>query len=172
MKKFAIKILINALDLFDDIILSKLSPQWVKDVATVTLNRLKLFGAALTDSDPNNKAQIERIARQTLLSSEFKNLERNLTLQLVEKMDNPKLGKVILDTDALRMQMLSALGDDDLNNAEQLKKVLESFLKSEDFDSIAITFAELLAEKYAKNETMRLFIINLVESLVNSDDAQ
>lgn len=170
MKKFAIKILVQAIDLFDDMIIARLSPEWVKNLAALTIKRIKMFGIALSDSDPNNKAQIEKIARETLLSREFQDLEKALTARLVEKISNPKIGKVILDTDALRLQMLAAFGDDNMNNGEQLKAVLEGFVKSEDFDSMAITFAELLADKYAKNETMKLFIINLVTSLVNSDD--
>lgn len=170
MKNFVIKILTGALDLFSDIIVTRIPSEWVKQLVSMTTKRLLLFGEALTDSDPNNKEQVERIAKETLLSPEFQELEKQLTLNLIEKIPNPKLGKVILDTDALRLQLFATLGDNDPNNAEQLKATFEAFLKSEEFDSMAITFAELLAEKYAKNPATQQFIVGLVTSLVNSDD--
>lgn len=170
MKKFAIKILVSALNLFSGTIVSLIPSEWVKRVAELSIVRLKLFGEALVDADPNDKDQIEKIARETLVSPEFQNLERQLTLEVVSKIPNVKLGNVLLGTENLRLQFFAVLGDDNKDNGVQIKELFESFLKSEEFDTMAITFAELLADKYAKNDLTRQFIINLVTSLVNSDD--
>lgn len=170
MKKWAIKLLLGALNIFTDIVMSKINVEWVKKSVGLTIKRLALFGEALTDADPNDKAQIEQIAKQTLLSPEFQELERSVVVELVSKIENQKLANMLLQTNDLRLQLFAVLGDDNKQNSEQLKAVLETFVKTEEFDSIVIGLAELLADKYAKNETMRLFIISLVESLVNSDD--
>ena len=143
MKSFAIKVLISALKMFDNAIVSKINSEWVKRIVVLSMKRLTLFGEALVDSDPNNKEQIEKIARETLVSPEFRDLQK---------------------------QLFAVLGDDNTANAEQIKGLFESYLKSEEFDTLAIGFAELLAEKYAKNEMAREFIVNIVQSLVDSDD--
>jgi hypothetical protein len=170
MKTFAIKVLISALKMFDNAIVSRINSAWVKRVVTLMMKRLTLFGEALVDGDPNNKEQIEKIARETLVSPEFQDLQRQLTIELAAKIPNQKLATVLVSTENLRMQFFAVLGDDDSANAAQIKELFESYLKSEDFDVMAITFAELLAEKYAKNEMAREFIVSIVTSLVNSDD--
>lgn len=170
MKSFTIKVLISALKMFDNAIVSKISSEWVKRIVVLSMKRLTLFGEALVDSDPNNKEQIEKIARETLVSPEFRDLQKQLTAEIVSKIPNPKVAALLIATENLREQFFAVLGDDNNANADQIKDLFESYLKSEEFDTLAIGFAELLAEKYAKNEMAREFIVNIVQSLVDSDD--
>lgn len=170
MKKWIIKVLVRALDIFTDLIVAKLNSEWVKKSVSLTIKRLSLFGEALTDADPNDKAQIEKIARETLVSPEFQDLERQITADLAAKIQNPQLAAMLTQSDNLRLQLFAVLGDNVVQNGEQVKIVFEDFLKSEEFDTIAIGLAQLLADKYAKNETMKQFIVSLITSLVNSDD--
>ncbi len=170
MKNFAIKILLNALALFSEIVISRINVEWVKKTLDLTIKRLKLFGEALTDNDPNDKDQIELIAKQTLMSEEFQALEKHITLEIVKQIPNEKLGNLLLQTDDLRLRFFALLGDENPENKEQIKDMFEQFIKSEEFDTVVINLTELLVEKYAKNEAAKQFIIAMVTSLVNSDD--
>lgn len=170
MKNFAIKILLKALALFSDIIVSRINSEWVKRATELAIKRLSLFGEALVDSDPDDKAQIEKIARETLLSPEFQDLERQVTLDLASKIDDVRLANFLVQSDNLRLNFFSILGDDNPNNKEQIKDLFESFVKTEEFDTIVIGLADLLADKYAKNPATKEFIVALITSLVNSDD--
>jgi hypothetical protein len=170
MKKFAIKVLLAALNLFSNSIVSAIGSEWVKRSVALTIKRLTLFGEALTDADPNDKVQIERIARETLLSPEFQDLEKEVTAELAAKIPNEHLANLLIQSDALRLQLFAAIGDDNTDNGEQLKAIFEGFIKTEEFDSIVIGLAQLLADKYSKNEVAKQFIVSLVTSLVNSDD--
>lgn len=172
MKKFIIKSLIAALGLFENIVVSKFPSEWVKKISRLVVSRLKLFGEALVDVDPNDKDQLEKIAKETLGSVEFAELEGFITQELVEKIPNEKLGQILLSTEQLRLNFFRIVSDEDKDNGKQIKELFESFLHSEEFDSIAIQLTELLAEKYAKNQDVRLFLVGLVTSLVNSDDEQ
>lgn len=170
MKSFVIKILLKALNLFTDVIVSRINSEWVKKATELTIKRLSLFGEALVDSDPNDKEQVERIAKQTLLSEEFQNLEKAVTLEIASKIDNPILANMLIQSDDLRLKIFATLGDDVNSNKDQIKDVFEAFVKTEEFDTIVIGLTELLANKYAKNEATKEFMISLVTSLVNSDD--
>lgn len=170
MKKFVIKLLLEGLSLFESIIVNKFPSEWVKKISKLAVARFKLFGEALIDSDPNDKEQLERIARETLASPEFIALEGFITTELAAKIPNEKLAQVLISTEKLRLNFLSVISDDDTDNAKQLKELFDSYLHSEDFDTVAITLTELLAEKYAKNAVVREFLVNLVTTLVNSDD--
>lgn len=172
MKKFVIKVLVNGLALFSDLIVSHIPVEWVKKTVNLTIKRLKLFGEALVDADPNDREQLELIAKQTLMSPEFQELEKHLTLELVSKIPNEKLGQVLLQTDTLRLNFFSIIGDENNDNKEQVKEMFEQFVKSEEFDSMVINLTEVLADKYSKNEAAKQFIIAMVTSLVNSDDNQ
>lgn len=170
MKKFVINVLIKALELFTDVIVSRINSEWVKKSVQLTIKRLSLFGEALVDNDPNDKEQIELIARQTLLSSEFQDLEKQVTADIAAKIEDARIASFLLETDKLRLQLFSVIGDNDPKNGEQIKELFESFIKTEEFDTIVINLTELLVEKYSKNEATNKFIVSLVTGLVNSDD--
>lgn len=172
MKNFAIKILISALKLFSDVIVSRINSEWVKKSVELAIKRLTLFGEALVDNNPDDKAQVEAIAKQTLMSPEFQAVEKELTVMLANKISNKAFADLLIHTDELRLKLFASLGDDVIQDGEQVKEIVESFVKTEEFDTIVISFAELLADKYAKNDTMKQFIITLITSLVNSDDEQ
>lgn len=170
MRKFIIKALLSGLNLFESVIINKFPSEWVKRISKLTVSRFKLFGEALIDSDPNDKEQLEKIAKETIGSTEFAELEKFAVSELATKIPNAKLAEVLLSTESLRLNFYLLLTDEDTNNNEQIKQLFEDFLHSEDFDKIAITLTELLADKYAKNPTVKEFLISLVTTLVNSDD--
>lgn len=170
MKNLILNVVIKALEFFSSFITDKVDSKSLKRSIELLVKRVVLLGRALTDADPDDKAQIEVIVRQTLLSPEFVELEKQVTTDLVAKIENEKLATLLSETDDLRLKLFAALGDDDTQNGEQIKLLLEDFLKSEQFDTVAISMAELLAEKYAKNPLAKEFFISLVKSLVNSDD--
>lgn len=170
MNKFVVKVLVAALDMFNTLVVSKIANESIKKSVELLIKRLRLFGEALTDANPDDKAQIEQIAKSTLLSPEFQELERQITADIAAKIKNEKLAQMLIQSDALRLRLFAVLGDNETNNADQIKKLFEDYLKSEEFDSMAISIAELLAEKYAKSDVMKQFFISLVTSLVNSDD--
>jgi len=170
MKKFIINALITGLQLFESLVVDKLSSQWVRLSAKLSISRLKLFGEALVDSDPNDKAQIEKIAKETLVSAEFSQLHSALTNELASKVKNEQLVKLLVLTESLRMHVLAVLVDDNKDNSAQLKAALEDFMRSEEFDALAISFAELLTDKYAKDPVIKRYLVALVTTLVNSDD--
>lgn len=172
MRKFIIRALLSGLDLFESVIINKFPSEWVKRISKLAVSRFKLFGEALVDSDPNDKEQLEKIAKETIGSHEFAELEKFAVSELAAKIPNAKLAEVLLSTESLRLNFYLLLTDDNKNNSEQIKELFESFLRSEDFDNIAITLTELLAEKYAKNPTVKEFLVGLVTTLVNSDDDQ
>ena len=170
MKNFVIKILLKALALFTDLIVNRLNSLWVKRATELAIKRLMLFGEALVDADPNDKDQIEKIARETLMSPEFQQLEKQITLDIASKIEDARIANFLIQSDALRLNLFTVLGDDDPNNKEQVKDLFASFVKTEEFDNIVIGLADLLADKYAKNPATKEFMISLVTSLVNSDD--
>jgi len=170
MKKFAIKVLLNGLALFSELVIARINVEWVRKTLELTVKRLKLFGEALTDSDPNDKDQIELIAKQTLMSEEFQALEKHITNEIASQIPNEKLANVLLQTDDLRLKFFALLGDENTDNKEQIKVMFEEFVKSEEFDTVVINLTEVLVDKYAKNEAAKQFIIAMVTSLVNSDD--
>lgn len=170
MKKFIIKALLTGLSLFENMIVNKFPSEWVKKISKLGISRFRLFGEALIDADPNDKAQLEKIAKETLGSPEFADLEGFITREIADKIPNEKLAQILLSTEQLRLNFFTILSDDDKDNGKQIKALFESFLHSEEFDTVAITLAELLAEKYAKNEAVRQFLVDLVTELVNSDD--
>ncbi len=170
MKNFVIKILLKALALFTDLIVNRLNSLWVKRATELAIKRLMLFGEALVDADPNDKDQIEKIARETLMSLEFQQLEKQITLDIASKIEDVRIANFLIQSDALRLNLFAVLGDDDPNNKEQVKDLFASFVKTEEFDNIVIGLADLLADKYAKNSATKEFMISLVTSLVNSDD--
>lgn len=96
------------------------------------------------------KNNLKKIAKETIGSHEFAELEKFAVSELAAKIPNAKLAEVLLSTESLRLNFYLLLTDDNKNNSEQIKELFESFLRSEDFDNIAITLTELLAEKYAK----------------------
>ena len=170
MKNFVIKILLKALALFTDLIVNRLNSLWVKRATELAIKRLMLFGEALVDADPNDKDQIEKIARETLMSLEFQQLEKQITLDIASKIEDVRIANFLIQSDALRLNLFAVLGDDDPNNKEQIKDLFASFVKTEEFDNIVIGLADLLADKYAKNPATKEFVMSLVTSLVNSDD--
>jgi len=170
MKKFVIKALVAGLTLFDSFIINRLTSEWVKKLAKLATSRLKLFADALIDSNENDKEQLEQIAKETLISTEFVDLNALLTKQLADSIENQHLVKMILFTETLRLKLLALLVDEDKNNKAQVKQLLEEFVKSEDFDSIAISLAELVTDKYAKDPLVKQYLVSLVTTLVNSDD--
>lgn len=173
MKKFIIKSLLAGLTLFETFIINKFPSEWVKKISKLAVARFKLFGEALVDADPNDKDQLEKIARETLGSSEFADLEGFITREIANKIPNDQLAQVLLQTESLRLNFFLILSDEDKDNKKQIKELFESFLRSEEFDSIAITLVTLLADKYAgKNPAIKEFLVALVTSLVNSDDDQ
>ena len=173
MKKFIIKSLLAGLNLFESFIINKFPSEWVKKISKLAVVRFRLFGEALIDADPNDKDQLEKIARETLASTEFADLEGFITREIADRIPNDKLAQVLLQTESLRLNFFLILGDEDKDNAKQIKDLFESFLHSEEFDTVAITLTSLLAEKYAgKNPAVKEFLVALVTSLVNSDDDQ
>lgn len=170
MKKLVIKILNAGLNMFESVIVSHLSSESVKQFVKLLFERLGLFGDALVDADPNNKAQIEKIAKETLISPLFQQMETSIAGELAAKIPNEKLREVLMTTDKLRLQFLGTLGDNDPNNQEQIKQLFDDFLKSEEFDTIVLTLTKLLTDKYSKNETVSQVILGIVTELVNSDD--
>ena len=171
-KNIAIKILIGALNLFAKSIINQLPSEWSKKVATLSVSRLKLFGEALTDANPNDKEQIEVITRETLLSPEFQDLETTLTQDLADKITNKAFANLLIGTDKLRLQFFGVLGDGNTDNSAQINELFNGYVKTEEFDSLAIEMATLLADKYAKNELVKQFLIDAITELVNSDDNQ
>lgn len=170
MKNFVIRILLKTLTLFTDLIVNRLNSLWVKRATELAIKRLMLFGEALVDADPNDKDQIEKIARETLMSPEFQQFEKQITLDIASKIDDARIANLLIQSDALRLNLFNVLGDDDPNNKEQIKDLFASFVKTEEFDNIVIGLADLLADKYAKNPATKEFVMSLVTSLVNSDD--
>lgn len=169
-KNFAIKVLLGALNIFSKMVIARLPSEWSKKLATLSVVRLSMFGEALTDANPDDKAQIEQITRETLLSKEFQELETEFTKELASKIPNQAIADVLLTTNKLRLDFFAALGDNNDANQEQINVLFADFVKSEDFDTIAISMTTLLADKYAKNDIVHDFIIATVTELVNSDD--
>lgn len=171
-KNFAIKVLLGALNIFSKMVIAKLPSEWSKKLATLSVTRLELFGIALTDANPDDKTQIEQITRETLLSKEFQDLETVFTQELASKIPNPAIANVLITTNQLRLDFFAALGDGNPENQAQINQLFANFVKSEEFDTIAINMTTLLADKYAKSELVHQFIVATVTELVNSDDNQ
>lgn len=168
--KLVIKITVATLSLFERVIIPRISLDWFKSTVVLLTNRLKMIVAAFGDDNLDNNEQLEQIAKETLLTKEFQELQLMLFTKLVEKANNEAITKLILGTEQLRSELFIALGDDVKPDSLQLENALKSFVKSENFDELAIMFSKLLVEKYSKNEVVNNFIIAGIEELVNSDD--
>jgi hypothetical protein len=168
--KLVIKITVATLSLFERVIIPRISLDWFKSTVTLLTNRLKIIVAAFGDDNLDNNEQLEQIAKETLLTKEFQELQLMLFTKLVEKANNEAIAKLIIGTEQLRSELFIALGDDVKPDSLQLETALKSFVKSENFDELAIMFSKLLVEKYSKNEIVNNFIIAGIEELVNSDD--
>lgn len=168
--KLVIKITVATLSLFERVIIPRISLDWFKSTVVLLTNRLKIIVAAFGDDNLDNNEQLEQIAKETLLTKEFQELQLMLFTKLVEKANNEAITKLILGTEQLRSELFIALGDNVKPDSLQLEDALKSFVKSENFDELAIMFSKLLVEKYSKNEVVNNFIIAGIEELVNSDD--
>ena len=145
--KLVIKITVATLSLFERVIIPRISLDWFKSTVVLLTNRLKMIVAAFGDDNLDNNEQLEQIAKETLLTKEFQELQLMLFTKLVEKANNEAITKLILGTEQLRSELFIALGDDVKPDSLQLENALKSFVKSENFDELAIMFSKLLVEK-------------------------
>jgi hypothetical protein len=168
--KLVTKLLTGAISLFEKVIVPRIKVEWFSKLVTLLAGRLKAVTEALTDADLNNNAQLEQIAKETLLTPEFQSLQADLFKRAAEKINQPIVTQLFAGTETLRSQLFIAIGDDVTPDADQVKTLLADFVKTEQFDELVIALTTLLAEKYAKNEIIKNFIVMAIEDLVNSDD--
>ena len=127
--KLVIKITVATLSLFERVIIPRISLDWFKSVVVLLTNRLKMIVAAFGDDNLDNNEQLEQIAKETLLTKEFQELQLMLFTKLVEKANNEAITKLILGTEQLRSELFIALGDDVKPDSLQLENAFTAFKK-------------------------------------------
>ncbi len=166
--KIAIRILEGA-------VVSRIENEKIKEGIKTLLSPVKGSLIVLSDNDPNDKEQIEKVWLEFLRSQELVNYTEIQIYDLIEKIkiDSVREGLKNLVMPALRT--LQALINVNPNNREEIEKIWLEFIRNEDLRNFLLVEVEKLINKVEHEqlrEALELLVVPLIKtlsSLVDTD---
>jgi len=132
---------------------------------TLLTTPLKATADALSDSDPDDKAQIAGIAKRHLNIGVIPYVERRAT-DLAMKIKNDELRQFVTTVDNIPFAVARIYTDDNPNNDNQLLGYIEAWLEDKENQEVIINVAlRTLIEKVFDVETAE-FLIGLINNQI------
>lgn len=159
------KVINTNLDFVATEIIPLIEKEYARVAAQEVLGRLKQTVVALTDDVAGNKAQIDLIWGSFTSDPEVTGAVRSALIEVISKIDDPKLkeGLQLLVTPIV--QTLTAVTDSVKPDGAQLKQIWVSFIESPEFIAFILSNLEWLLSKVIKNEKILGIITNLIKIL-------
>ena len=166
-------LVVSSLGLIERKFISKIPSELVKQEMKLFLEPLKLTALAISDNNPDNKEQVEKIWRKAI-SGKFIDFNQFQVINIIdEKIENPFIKVPLMTLVIPVFGMIRDLLDEDPMDGQQITTRWETFIKDPDVQEVVlINFVIPALERYINDDETVTFIINIIRQALENGNGQ
>ncbi len=172
IKRWVALLIVSALNFVENKFISKIPSEWVRGQMSLMVVPMKETAMAISDSDANNKEQVEEIWKRAINGSFIEYNQVQVLDKIEQNVTKEHLKRPLQAVVPPLFGMIKDVTDDNPKDGEQIGARWLEFVKNEDVQEIVLSdLLQPALVNYIKDIDTVEFILNLIRASIESGEA-